>query len=190
MRTEIKRDIHIGHTGVEGCLRRARESVFWPGMNAEIKGWIQTCEACRKYKVSQPKESLLSHEIPNRPWQKVGIDIMTYKNKDYLITTDYRSNVWEIDYLPKITTKTILHKIKAHFARYGVPDTVVTDSGSQFLSEEFQNFRKKWGLTHNLSSPHHHQSNGKVESSVKSAKRMMGKCQKSGEDQFLALLNI
>ena len=47
LRTEIKKDIHVSHAGVEGCLRWARESVYWPGMNAELRHWISTCEPCR-----------------------------------------------------------------------------------------------------------------------------------------------
>ena len=89
-RSRIKKDIHIGHVGIEGCLRRARESVYWPGMNAEIKEWIQTCETCREYERSQPKESLMSHDVPDRPWQKVGVDLFSYEDKDYMVTTDYR----------------------------------------------------------------------------------------------------
>ena len=190
LRHEIKNDLHIGQTGRESCLRRARETIYWPGMNAEIKSYIETCEACREYETSNPKETLMSHEVPERPWQKVGVDIMTYKQKDYLITTDYRSNFWEIDYLPNTTSKTIIHKLKAHFTRYGIPDSVVSDSGSVILSDEFRHFREKWGFEHYPSSAHHHQSNGKVESSVKTAKRMLRKCIKSGEDQYLGLLNI
>ena len=38
------KDVHLGHTGIEGCLRRARKSVYWPGMNNDIKELIQTCE--------------------------------------------------------------------------------------------------------------------------------------------------
>ena len=47
MRSEIKKNMHPGHTGIDGCLsRRARESVYWPGMTSEIKEWIKTCETC------------------------------------------------------------------------------------------------------------------------------------------------
>ena len=28
LRAEIKKDIHVSHAGVEGCLRRARESLL------------------------------------------------------------------------------------------------------------------------------------------------------------------
>lgn len=71
-----------------------------------------------------------------------------------------------------------------------MPDSIVSDSGSVFLSDEFRHFREKWGFEHYPSSAHHHQSNGKVELSVKTAKRMLRKCMKSGEDQYLGLLNI
>lgn len=112
VRNQVKSDLHVGHTGIESCLRRARETIYWPGMNAEIKSLIETCEACCVYEKSQPKEPLksqpkeplMSHEVSKRPWQKVGVDIMTYKQKDYLITTDYRSNFWEIDYFPNTTS--------------------------------------------------------------------------------------
>lgn len=42
MRAEIKRDLHVGHSVVEGTLRRARELVYWPRMNQEISEYIQT----------------------------------------------------------------------------------------------------------------------------------------------------
>ena len=36
MRAQMLEKIHSSHIGAEGCLRRAREVVFWPGMTAEI----------------------------------------------------------------------------------------------------------------------------------------------------------
>ena len=39
-----------------------------------------------------------------------------------------------------------------------------------------------------MSSPHHHQSNGKAESAVKIAKKILTRSEESGEDYLLALL--
>jgi len=36
--------IHQSHIGIEGCLRRAREHVYWPRMNADIKDYMSACE--------------------------------------------------------------------------------------------------------------------------------------------------
>ena len=190
MRPEIKKNMHLGHTGIEGCLRRARESVYWPGMTSEIKEWIKTCETCQEYDNTQTKETLMSHDMPDRLWQKVGVDLFSYMGKDYLVTTDYKSNFWEIDYLSNTSSKSVITKLKAHFAKMGIPDTVVSDNGPQFSSSDFAHFSKKWGFEHTPSSPHHSRLNGKVESSVKSAKKMIRKAKKCGEDQYLALLNI
>ena len=46
MRHKIKEDLHIGHIGVDGTLRRAREYLYWPQMTKEITEWIETCEVC------------------------------------------------------------------------------------------------------------------------------------------------
>ena len=77
LRAEIKKDINISHAGVEGCLRRVRESVYWPGMNAELRHWISTCEPCRIFEVSHGKETLISHHLPQQPWEKVAVDLWT-----------------------------------------------------------------------------------------------------------------
>ncbi|XP_041362008.1 uncharacterized protein K02A2.6-like [Gigantopelta aegis] len=190
MRSEIKKDIHVGHYGIEGCLRRAREYVYWPGMSQEIKEWIGTCETCHDFEQSQPNETLMSYDIPERAWEKIGTDLLSYHGKDYLITVCYKSNFWEIDRLYDTKAKTVITKLKAHFARYGIPDYIVSDNGPQFSSDEFHKFMKKWGITHTPTSPYNSKANGKVESAVKSAKRMLRKTSKSHEDQYLALLNI
>ena len=80
-------------------------------------------------------------------------------------------------------------KLKAHFARYGIPEQLVTDNGPQFASRDFLKFAKKWDFEHLASSPHHSQSNGKAESAVKKAKKLLRKCKSSGSDAFLALLD-
>ena len=69
LRKDMKRKLHASHLGAESCLRRARETIFWPNMNAELKEMIATCETCRKYETSHQKESLIPHEVPSQPWE-------------------------------------------------------------------------------------------------------------------------
>ena len=190
LRPQIKRDIHIGHTGVEGCLRRARESVYCPNMNAELKEMVLSCETCRCYEVSYAKEPLMSHEIPQRQWQKIDTDLFSLNGRDYLITVCYFSIFWEIDRLHDTNSKTVISKLKAHCARYGIPEEIVSDNVPQFSSINMGKFMGAWGIMHKTISTYNSKSNGKVESTVKTAKRMLKKTVKSGEDQYLALLNI
>ena len=116
LRGEMKQKIHSSHMGAESCLRRARECIFWPGMNTEVKEMILACETCRKYEKSQPHQPR-PLEIPSRPWERVGVDLFTFYNKDFLITVNYFSNYWEIDKLKNTLASTVILELKSHFAR-------------------------------------------------------------------------
>lgn len=41
----------------------------------------------------------MSHDIPERAWEKIGCDLLSCNGKDYLITVCYKSNFWELDRL-------------------------------------------------------------------------------------------
>lgn len=130
LRAEIKKDIHVSQAGVEGFLRRARESVYWPDMNAELRHWISTCEPCRLF------------------------DLFTQDQKDYLITVDFYSGFWELDRLRTTDSGVVIRKLKAQFARYGSPRQLVSDNGPQFITAEFQKLTKEWDFEHMVTSPY------------------------------------
>ena len=97
----LKKKLNRSHIGIQGCLRRAREVVYWPNMNRELEDFISKCETCNTFQPAQPKEPLIFHEIPQRPWEKIGCDIFTFNNRDFLCTVDYFSDYFEIDELQK-----------------------------------------------------------------------------------------
>ena len=63
LRYEMMVKCHATHIGIEGCLRRARESMYWPRMSADMKDYISRCDVCLSHQNAQPKETLLQHEI-------------------------------------------------------------------------------------------------------------------------------
>jgi hypothetical protein len=190
----IRRDmlsrIHSSHIGIEGCLRRARESLYWPGMSSNVKDFVSKCEICCTYTDKQQKETLHPHDVPDRPWAKVGIDLFTFDDKQYMVTVDYYSNFIEVDWLPDTKSKTVIYKLKAQFARYGIPDIVMSDNGPQYASEDFKKFATDWNIEHVTSSPTFAQSNGKAEQAVKTAKALMRKAKSAKHDPYLALLDF
>ncbi len=113
---EMQEAIHSSHIGIEGCLRRARECIYWPCRNAEIKEHISPYAVCHAYPASQQKHTIMAHDLPDRPWEQVGVDLMQLQKRDYLITVDYYSNFWEVDYLPTTKSNSVVKKLKAHFS--------------------------------------------------------------------------
>ncbi|XP_014665126.1 PREDICTED: uncharacterized protein K02A2.6-like, partial [Priapulus caudatus] len=190
MRADIKRKVHAGHMGINSCLRRARELVFWPGMSADIRQHVEACNVCATYSDRQGPETLFMHEVPGRPWEKVGSDLLSFEGRTYIVTVDYYSKFFEIDYLIDTGSAAVIDKLKHHFARHGIPDTVITDGGPQYNSEKFRTFSTKWGFTHEMTSPGNSKANGVAEAAVKSAKKLMRKCKASREDPYLGLLNL
>lgn len=189
LRKDMLQRIHASHLGIEGCLRRARECLYWPGMNSEVKDFIQQCEVCRSTDVKQQKEPLQPHDIPTRQWAKVAVDLFVCNGQNYLIIVDYYSGFWEIEHLDSTVSSHVIRKMKMHFACYGIPDVVMSDNGPQFASEEYKRFSKMWKFELITSSPHHPRSNGKAENAVRAAKRLMMKAKKDGSDVYLALFD-
>ncbi|XP_028512649.1 uncharacterized protein K02A2.6 [Exaiptasia diaphana] len=67
LHTEASSRIHSSHLGIESCLRKARDLVFWPSMNSEIKEAITNCSICAEYQAKQQKQPMQTHQIPVHP---------------------------------------------------------------------------------------------------------------------------
>ena len=100
LRPLMVKKVHSSHIGIEGCLRKARDVLFWPGMSAEIKDSIGKCDTCNSYQKNQQKELLIPHDPPKRPWSHVAADLFTFNNKEWLIIVDYWSDYFELKPLP------------------------------------------------------------------------------------------
>lgn len=189
MRPEMLSRIHSSHQGIAACLRKAKDIVFWPGMNSEIKAVVERCPVCADFQAKNVKQPMQSHKIPDRPWSKVGTDLFSLSGKNYVTIVDYFSDFVEVDELEDTTSQAVIQVLKQQFSRHGIPDTVVSDNGSQFSSHEFHEFSLSWEFNHVTSSPHYAKANGKAESSVKAVKQLFKKAGRDGKDPWLALLD-
>ena len=91
LQPEMLKIIHGTHLGIEKCKRRARDILYWPGMNAQIEDVVSNCQVCAKYKRNNTKEPLLPHDTPERPWAKVGSDLFKIEGKTFLVLVDFYS---------------------------------------------------------------------------------------------------
>ena len=185
LRNEMLDKIHEGHLGMVKCKHRAREVLYWPALSKDIEDKVSKCQICTSHQRQQPKEPLQPHEPPDRPWSKIGTDLYVMNNQHYLCTVDYYSKWIEMDKVSDETSKSTIVILKEHFARYGIPDEVISDNGPQFASKEFAKFAKDYEFTHTTTSPHYAQSNGQVERTVQTVKNLMAK----SDDIHKALLS-
>lgn len=175
--------IHDGHQGINKCLERARSSVYWLGITAQVQSTVESCNHCQKYRNTQQKEPLISTPLPTRPWERIAADLCDYGNDTYLIVVDYYSRYIEMTKLFRTTSVNVIQAMMEFFARWGVPETLMSDNGPQFSSQEFAQFSQCLGFNHITSSPHYPQSNGEVERAVQTAKSILRQ-----DDPLLALM--
>ena len=188
LRKKMKKLVHEGHLGIVKCKLRARTSFFWPSMSKEIEDIVRECDMCQKHQKMQQKEPLMSHDCGPEPFYKVGIDLFSFYGHKYLVIIDYYSNYPEVCYLKDETAQTVIQKMKAAFARFGIPKQVITDGAPQFTGREFREFVSKWDFDHLRSSPYYPRSNGLAERTVQTIKLLFKKAHEKNEDPYLALL--
>ena len=129
------------------------------------------------------------HEVPTRPWSKLGADLFQFENEQYLLIVDYYSEFFEISKLSDMKSNTVITHCKSQFGRHGIPDMLISDNSRQFDSVEMRRFAKDYGFQLKTSSPTYAQSNGMAEKAVQTAKRSLSKARKDGRDPYLALLD-
>lgn len=191
LRKDIISSIHRSHQGIQGCIRIAKDTVYWPLMNQQIADYVSQCSVCNSHRPDQCKEPMLPHDVPGRPWAKVGADLFELHGQHYLVLVDYYSNFFELMRLTSSTrAKCVIDAMRSQFARHGSPELLMSDNGPQFSCGEFQEFAKKWDIEHITSSPRYAQSNGQVERAVGTVKNLVKKAIDDGGDIQLALLSF
>ena len=158
-------------------------------MNLEIKALVERCSVCAEFQAKNASQPIQCHQIPDRHWSKVAPDLFTVSGNNYIAIVDYFSDFVEVSELEDNTSHSVIQVLKEQSSRHGIPDTVASDNGPQFSSQEFHEFSLTWEFNHVTSSPHHPKSNGKAESSVKAVKQLFKKAERDGKDPWLAPLD-
>ena len=179
--------LHQGHLGIEKCLDRAKRSVFWPGLRHDLEEYISSCDICIKHQRRQQREPLLPHAVPDLPWQKLALDILQFKGKDFLVVVDFFSHYPELRLLSRKTAFDVILALKSIFATHGVPLEVVADN-MPFNSSEMRGFASEWGFNLTTASPNYPRSNGMAERYVQTVKSFLKKAEDSQGDVYASLL--
>ena len=80
------------------------------------------------------------------------------------------------------TTKHTIQELILIFARFGLPENVVTNDGPQFVLKEFEDFTSQNGTRHSKVAPYHPRSNGLAKRFLQTFKVAMKKMSRGGGD--------
>ena len=171
---QVLKELHGTHPGVARMKAMARSHVWWPKIDSVIEETVCSCQQCSKNRTAPPAAPLHPWTWPSIPWQRIHIDFATYQGNHYLIVVDAHSK-WPEVLGPMRTTnaEATINALRTIFARYGLPQQIVSDNGPPFQSAEYEDFLKQNGIQRVLVSPYHPSSNGQAERFVQTFKKFM-----------------
>ena len=177
MRAEVLAELHASHMGKEKTKNRARQVVYWPGMDNDIENITRQCKPCQMELPSLQKETYLRRDPPTRPFQHLCTDLFQHAGHYFMIVVDVLSGWQFCHHLGReATSSRVIAELKSIFCTSGAPEKIFSDGGPQYSSHAFQMFMDRWKVEHIVSSPHYPQSNGRAEAGVKAASKLIRRC--------------
>ena len=165
LRDRILELAHEGHQGIVKTKERLRTKVWWPGIDRQAELKCKTCHGCQIVSQLAAPPPVKSTPLPSSPWEHLAADLLgpLPTGESLLVTVDYYSRYFEVDILHSTTSKVIISRLRTQFARHGIPHSLRTDNGLQFVSDEFRQFLSEMGIQHRRNTPLWPRANGEVE---------------------------
>ena len=161
-----------GHLGVRNTYEILHCSYHWPNMQSFVRKYVHHCHVCKRSKDSQFKKQgvLQPLPVPKQRWQDISIDLVTgipeVQGCDAILTVVDRLSK-ERHYIG--TTKKLNAEglaglfLKHVWKHHGLPQSIVSDCGSQFISNFWSFLCKKLGIKAQLSTAWHPEIDGQTE---------------------------
>ena len=161
-----------GHLGINKTSHKILNHFFWPGLKSDVSQHCKSCHTCQMVgnpNQTIPKASLQPIPAFDEPFSRIIIDcvgplLKTKSGCQYLLTIMCASTRFpEAIPLRNIKTKTIVKALVKFFTFVGLPRSVQSDQGSNFMSGIFQLVMHELGIKQYKSSAYHPESQGALE---------------------------
>ena len=190
LQSDILSKLHDTHQGRVRCKALARRGVYWRNINADKDNMVDKCEECLNTRKLPCKVELKSHEVPSRPFEKVGADIVTVFGKKYQVVVDYFSKWIEVRELSRNpTSDQLISHFKSIFSRFGIPDIAFSDREPIYALASMRKFCEQYDIKKDFSSARYSQSNGQVERAIGHVKNIIKRCSGKIDDINMCLLD-
>jgi len=144
-----------GHMGVSATFNRVRSLYYWPGMQKEVRSYVNRCQTCLRSKTTNLKPAGLMgiRKEVTQPFEVISCDLLgplprsTQGNRSLLVITCYFSKFVVVRPLKKDTAKNVIAVMKNDvFLQYCPPRLLLCDNGPQFKSKEFKSLCQQFGV--------------------------------------------
>ena len=154
----------------------ARSYIWWRNINGQLEELAKACSGCQQNQKMPTKAPLHLWEWATAPWQRIHIDYAgLFQNSMFLVVVDAHRKWPEVIPVSSTTSSStieVLH-VRDLFARFGIPEQIISNNGAQFVSEEFQVFVRSNGIRHVTSAPYHPDTNGLAERAIQTFKQAL-----------------
>jgi transposase InsO family protein len=172
---ELLVEVHGGECGNHASSRMLvgkvfRHGFYWPTALQDAVELVKTCKACQFHaKQIHMLAQMLQMIPPSWPFAVWGLNIVgpfpcAVGGYRFLYVAINKFIKWpEATPVVKFNKQSVVKFIKSIICRFGVPNQIITDNGSQFTSGAFQGYCEDLGIQICYASPTHPESNGQVE---------------------------
>jgi hypothetical protein len=160
-----------GHQGIQRTFERIKLYISWPGIDQDVTQYIKQCKVCQLNKETHPniKLPLTVTDTKATPWEKIYLDIVgplpiTTTNMKYILTCqDNLSKYFIAIPLRNQTAEEVTNALVKNIVLiYGIPTEIVTDQGTNFMSDVFKRICKLFKIE-KICTTYHPESNGALE---------------------------
>ena len=136
-------------------------------MSKDLETFVKRCQPCL-VTTESPRPSITPLKrttLPKAAWLLLGMDFVGKfsTGENLLVLVDYYSRYPEVEIMKHITTAALEPRLRRIFARYGVPQEIVTDNAKTFRSFRFSNLMREFGVKHRKITPRYPRANGEAE---------------------------
>jgi hypothetical protein len=163
-----------GHQGISRTIKRIKLHHTWKGLKKDVIEFIKKCISCQINKSSNHKtqQLMVVTSTANKPFEKIFLDIIgpletSTEGNTYILTmqddlTKFSSAVQLVDHTANSIAKAFVENF---VCLHGIPESIVTDQGQDFLSKIFTACCKLLQIDKIKTTAYHPQSNGALERS-------------------------
>ena len=112
--------LHTNHMGIKKTKLLAGKSIYWVNINTDIEKHMKNCTTYLEFQQTHPKEKIIHHNIPLRPWEVLGADKFQFNNKNYLCIIDYHSKFPVVKRMERLSRENLITTAKVIFSEYGI----------------------------------------------------------------------